>query len=278
MTLEMTTTQAQRRRTRVRHSGEYLVSHRKLLLRVTKSELSSRYAGSILGLGWTIVYPVLFLGIYATVYLYIFRFSPKGLTSSQYALYIIAGLVPYMVTAEALSAGVTAVVANKAVLTNVVFPIDLVPAKAVLLGQPTMIVGSAILLLGSVVTGTVSWMLLLAPVVWILQVLALIGAAWVLSLLNVVLRDLTHGIALVLLLLLIASPIAYTPEMVPQQLRIILAINPFAYFVVAYQELIVLGQLPTAVQLAGLLITSTFFFVLGGWIFAATKRVVLDYV
>src|SRR4051794_28591054 len=78
MAFEMTSTHAPRRPSRVRHSARYLVSHRRLLFRVTRSELSSRYAGSILGVGWTIVYPVIFLGIYSLVYLYIFRLSPKG--------------------------------------------------------------------------------------------------------------------------------------------------------------------------------------------------------
>jgi len=108
--------------------------------------------------------------------------------------------------------------------------------------------------------------------------MALIGAAWILSLLNVVLRDLTHGIQLVLVLMLIASPIAYTPQMVPSHLKVILALNPFAYYVVAYQELIVLGQIPTPVQMTGLLLTSILFFAVGGWVFANSKRVVLDYV
>ena len=62
------------------------------------------------------------LSIYAVVYLYVFRFSPKGLTDAQYALYIISGSAPYLVTAEALSSGVSSVVANKSVLANVVFP------------------------------------------------------------------------------------------------------------------------------------------------------------
>ena len=261
-----------------RHSAVYLVSHRRLVFRVTKNELASRYAGSILGLSWVVIYPVLFLGIYSLIYLYVFRFSPKGLSSSQYAMYIIAGLVSYMVTAEGLSSGVTAVVANKSVLANVVFPIDLVPPKAILLGQPTMVVGSAILLVGSIVTHTISWLILLAPVVWILQVAALIGATWILSLLNVVLRDLTHAIAIVLLIMLIASPIAYTPDMVPTRLKFILALNPFAYFIVAYQEIIVLGQLPTPRQILGLFSTSAVFFGAGGWFFAKAKRVLLDYV
>jgi lipopolysaccharide transport system permease protein len=261
-----------------RHSATLLFSHRKLLLRVTRNELAARYAGSVLGLGWALLSPALFLGIYAVVYLFVFRASPTGLTTSQYALYIITGLVPYIVTAEALSFGVTSVVANKSVLSNVVFPIDLVPPKAVMLAQQTMVVGTFAVLVGSVVCGTLSWYVLLAPVVWVLQTMALIGAVWFLSLLNVLVRDLTHAIAILLLIMLIASPIAYTPAMVPDRLKFILALNPFAYFVVAYQQLIVLGQLPTMYQRIGLIVIPVVLFGLGGWFFARAKRVLIDYV
>lgn len=260
------------------HSGRYILSHRKLLFRVTRNELAGRYAGSLLGLGWLVASPMIVLSIYAVVYLYIFRFSPTGLTEAQYALYIIAGLVVYLLTAEALSFGVSSVVANRALISNVVFPIDLVPVKAVLMAQPTMVVGTIAAIVTAVVVDTLSWWTLLVPVVWILQTLALVGAAWILSLLNVVLRDLTHAIAILLIILLIASPIAYTPEMVPDRLSILLAINPFAYYVVVYQELIVLGQSPTVVQIVGILLVSGVLFGVGGWFFARAKRALLDYV
>ena len=53
-------------------------------------------------------------------------------------IFIFSGLVPYLMTAEALVAGVTSVIANKSVLSNTVFPIDLTPVKAVLTSQATM--------------------------------------------------------------------------------------------------------------------------------------------
>ena len=144
--------------------------------------------------------------------------------------------------------------------------------------QPTIVIGTVVLIAGSFLVHTLTWYVLLAPFVWFLQMLALIGTAWILSLLNVVLRDLTHGIAVFLIVLLIASPIAYTPEMVPPQLKWLLAINPFAYFVVVYQELIVLGQLPTLVQMVGLLLVSSLLFGLGGALLRPAKSGLLDYV
>lgn len=169
-------------------------------------------------------------------------------------------------------------IANKAVLNNTVFPIDLAPVKAVLLSQLTMVVGMAAILIGAILTGTLAWTMLLVPLIWLLQVMALIGLNWILALLNVVFRDLQNLISVILMLLMVVSPIAYTPDMVPPKLVVIILLNPFAYFVTAYQTTVVLGELPTASNLAALFAIAIALFLSGNWMFSRAKRVVTDYV
>jgi len=53
----------------VSHSGRYVLSHRLILLRVTRNELVARYAGSVLGVGWALLTPLVMIAIYAVVYL-----------------------------------------------------------------------------------------------------------------------------------------------------------------------------------------------------------------
>jgi homopolymeric O-antigen transport system permease protein len=260
------------------HSARFLLSHRQLLIRVTSSELRARYAGSIFGIGWFVIAPVLLLSTYALVYLEILRVQVPGLSSESYVLYIFAGLVPYLATAEALSLGVGSVIANKAVLSNTVFPIDLAPPKAVLLSQGTMAVGLAITVVGAVLVGAAQWSVVFVPLIWLLQLASLIGLTWILSLLNVVFRDLQNLIGILLFMLLIVSPIAYTSEMVPSTLRPLIVLNPFAYFVVAYQKVIVLGVAPSVRELVVLLISGVGLFLVGGWFFGRAKALLIDYV
>jgi lipopolysaccharide transport system permease protein len=249
-----------------------------LLWRVTRVEVAGRYAGSTLGLGWVVLSPLLFLGTYAVVYLQIFKVQAPGLSPAEYLLYIFAGLVPFLATAEALTQGVSSIAANKAIISNTVFPIDLVPVKAVLASQATMVVGFTLIVAAAGLTGRASWTWVVVPVVWACHVLALIGLNWVLSLLNVVLRDLQNLVGLMLMLTLIASPIAYTPDMVPASLNIVLLVNPFAYFVTAYQGLLVLGHVPSAGHLLVLLGVAIGFFFIGSRFFAGVKRTIVDHV
>jgi lipopolysaccharide transport system permease protein len=259
-------------------SAAYLVSHRRLLLRVTMTEVRARYAGSLLGFGWAFLAPFLILGIYSIVYLGIYHSRATNLDTPQYVVYIFTGLVPYLMTAEAMSLGVTSVVANKSVLNNTVFPIDLTPAKAVFGAQFTMAVGMVVTVIGAVATGEIHRTILLLPVVWALNLLWLLGVNWVISLLNVVFRDLQNLVTSFLMLMLIVSPFAFTPDQVPHNLKILLAANPFAYFVVAYQQVVVLGIVPSVWHSVVTVAIAVSTFALGSWFFAHAKRVIVDYV
>ncbi|MFL5926214.1 MAG: ABC transporter permease [Gaiellaceae bacterium] len=265
--------------TRARGSSiSYLRSHRRLLLRVTRTEMQTRYAGSHLGVGWAFVGPFLILAIYAVVYLEIFRVRVANLTGTEYVIYIFTGLVPYLATAEALGNSVASVIANKSVLSNTVFPIDLAPVKSVLTAQFTMVVGLVVVVCGAVLTGNLHRTLPLLPVIWLLNVLWLIGVGWFISLLNVIFRDLQNIIGLVLMIMFVISPIAFTPDMVPANLRILLAFNPFAYFVVAYQQVVMLGIWPSLPHIIALALMSLVTFFGGGWFFYRAKQVIIDYV
>jgi len=259
-------------------SARLLYTHRKLLWRVTLNDIWQRYAGSILGFGWAIVSPMILLAFYAAIYLVIFRVRAVGLTPISYTLYIFAGMVPFLATSESLSFGIPSIITNKAVLSNTVFPIDLAPAKAVLMSQPTMVVGMTAILVGSIINGNISWTAIFFPFVWALQILALIGLTWVLSLLNIVFRDLQNMIQVIMMMLMVASPIAYTPDMVPEKLQFIISLNPFAYFVIAYQKLLILGEIPTLFQCIMLVVIAFGFFAIGNWIFPRAKKVMIDYV
>jgi len=260
------------------HSGRFLVSHWGLLWRVTRNEVRSRFAGSLLGAGWALLSPLLILGIYAAVYLLVFRVTVPGLSPSRYVLYVCSGLSLYLMTAEALATGVGSVIANKFLLSSGALPIDLAPAKALLASQSTMLVGIAVVVVGAVADGSLPWTAVLLPLVWGLYLLGLLGVLWVLSLLQIVLRDLQSFLAIVLMLTLIASPIAYTPAMVPPLLRPIIVLNPFSYWASAVQQILVLGTVPGPAHVALLVVMSLGGFAAGGAFFGRGKRVLMDYV
>jgi lipopolysaccharide transport system permease protein len=261
-------------------SARYIRSHWRLLLRVTRHDLRVRYAGSLLGLGWVALGPLLILGVYSLVYLEVFKVRTNALhlTGPAFVIYIFCGLVPYLTVAEALSRGVGSVITNKAVLNNTVYPIDLTPVQAALGAQLVLAVGMPLVVVGAILTGHTHATLVAVPVVWALMFLWLVGVNWILAMLNVAFRDLQNLLTVILMILLVASPFAYTPSQLAPAVRLIVYVNPFAYFVLAYQDLIVRGQLPDAWHTAVLVLMPLATFALGSWFFSKAKGVLLDYV
>ncbi len=221
-----------------------LVANHRLLRRTTLIEVRALFAGSLLGSVWVVLGPVLLLALYTLVYTVIFRVRPVSMTVADYVLYVFSGLVPFLTFSAAIPAGASSLASNRQLLLNTVFPSELIPVRSVLVASASFPAGLAILFVSDLGLSHVAWTWLLVPVVAILQVLFVIGVSWVISLAVLLIRDIQQLISYVMMLLLVITPIAYTPDMIPGHLKWLMLGNPLAYFVTSYQSLIVLDSLP----------------------------------
>ena len=221
-----------------------VVRYRVILGRTTWSELRSTYAGSILGMAWFFVGPIFLLTVYALIYAVVFRVRPLNMTVVEYVLYVFCGLVPFIAFATAMSQGALSLSANKQVLLNTVFPAELVPLRSVLVASASLPSGLLILLIGDYLFSELTLSFLLVPVVVVFQIMFLVGLSWLLSLLTLLVRDIQQILTYITMLLLVVTPIAYTPDMIPPQLTLLMYGNPVFYYVTSYQSLILLNKLP----------------------------------
>jgi lipopolysaccharide transport system permease protein len=253
-----------------------LWSRRSLLYQTTRNDIKSRYAGSALGLVWLFLYPLLFLSVYAVIYITIFKVRFSLFNTNEYVAIIFCGLIPFLGFSEALGAGVGSVNASSNMIKNTLFPIELIPVKTVLTTQSTQVVGTGMLLIAIVLLGRLSTWVLFLPIVWLLQLLFTIGLIWILSSMAVLLRDLQNIIPIVIIMLMMISPIAYTVDMVPDSLRPFLGLNPLYYLIISYQDILMLGKFPENNILWVLVAMSFTTFLLGFWIFKRLKNVFAD--
>lgn len=255
-----------------------LVRHRSMLWRTTLSDVRARFAGSALGLFWLVLYPLLFLGAYALVYLTIFKVRFELFDANEYVVLIFCGLIPFLGFAEALALGTPSVAASSNLIKNTLFPIGLVPVKSSLVAQMTQLVGMALLLIAVASVGRLSFWALLIPVIWVLQMAFTFGVLWILSALNVVLRDVQNLVSVAVLLLMMLSPIAYTAEMVPESVRPVLLLNPLSYLIECYRDLLMHNRFPDAGTIGILVGISMATFFAGWWFFERMQRVFSDHV
>ena len=221
-----------------------------------------------------ILYPLLFLGAYALVYNYIFQVDNPAIGRGlNFVLFIFCGLVPFLGFAEAVTSGVSAVTGNANLIKNTLFPIELLPIKSVLVAQGSQLIGLAMLLVALGIAGRLTPWALVLPLVWLCQLLLTIGIVWVLASSAVILRDLQHAVSVLMLVVMMLSPIAYTTEMVPPALVPLLTLNPLYPIIIACQDVLFMGHFPRGATLYVLPVLSVFVFCAGYWYFCRLKQV-----
>jgi lipopolysaccharide transport system permease protein len=260
-------------------TGPYLslYRYRDVLLRTLRSEFRLKYAGSALGAAWYVLAPLMLMGLYAVVYLAIFKVRPASMTGTDYVLYVFSGLIPFLGFSDSLASGSASLARNKAVLLSTVFPAELAPLRAVCVSQGAAAVGLALTVTLALGLGKLSPALMLLPLVWLALALFVSGIVWVLALASLVIRDIQPALAIASLALLIASPIGYTPDMVPRALAPLLYLNPLSSYVISFQDIIVFGRAPDPVVLAMAVALGILSFSFGYWVFQKAKRVFFDY-
>jgi lipopolysaccharide transport system permease protein len=221
---------------------------------------------------------LLFLAFYGATFLVVFKVKPAGTSPAEYLLFMYIGLMAFLGFSEGLSAGAGSLLVNRAILLNTVFPAEMLPLRSVLVGQTTFILGMAIALVWSGIDGRWSWWVLIVPFVMALQIMFLIGVAWLLSPIYLIFRDLGQILNFLVLAIMVISPIAYRADALAGPARLLLVVNPLYYFLACYQATLYDAKGPDPGLLAIAAAVSVTVFVGGFWFFGRVKGALAEHV
>ncbi len=252
-------------------------SRRELLFNTVIVTLKQRYAGTILGVAWIFIGQIIFLLLYSLIYLVVFKVRPIDMSSEAYVIYIFCGLIPLINFSQGLVQGSASLSADSGVLLNTVFPPELIPMRESMVAMVTMSCGMVLILIGGFFLGKASIVWFMVPLVLMLLSIFLIGVTWILSLANLLIKDVQQLLAYVTIILLIASPIAYTKSMLPSALQSLIYFNPLAYYIISMQDLIVLGTMPDLPIIMGMFVFSFSSLLIGAYVFGRAKQAFFDY-
>lgn len=203
--------------------------HYYLLTQLVRRDVLARYKGSILGLGWGLLFPLLILLAYTFVFRTVFKARwPGGSDSTEeFALQVFAGLVIFNLFSDLLNRAPRLILEQPNLVKRVVFPLEILSWVAMGNAIFHAVLGLFILLLGvaTVGPGLTPWALL-APVVIMACVPFLLGMAWLLSGLGVFIRDIGHFMGPALTMLMFMSPVLYPVSSLPEGLAGLLWLNP----------------------------------------------------
>lgn len=214
-----------------------------------KREVTGRYRGSLLGLLWSLVTPMLMLGIYTFVFSVVFkvRMNQAGGIDSQFefALLLFAGLIVFNLFSECLSRAPTLILNNVNYVKRIIFPLEILPWVTLGAALFHATISYCVLFVFLLAAGqTISWTVLLLPVVLLPFLLLIMGLSWLLASIGVFIRDITQFIGLILTMLLFMSPIFYPVSALPESIRDYLFLNPLTFIIEQSRAIILFGQLP----------------------------------
>ncbi len=182
--------------------------YRELLDLLVRRELKSRYKDSALGFLWSLIRPLTQLLVY---YIAIGKFLGAERSIPDFAIYIFTGLTAWALFSEIVSAGTGSIVANGGLVKKIYLPREVFPLSVIGSAFFNFVMQFAILLIATLVAGLPPSVLglgyvLLGTIVLLLYATA---AAFLLSAVNVYLRDVQYLVEVVLMVGFWLSPIVY---------------------------------------------------------------------
>jgi ABC-type polysaccharide/polyol phosphate export permease len=246
--------------------------YRELFANLFRRDFQAKYKGSALGVLWSLLNPLVLLGVYLLVFGLIFPSK-----TPHYALYLLAGLACWIFFATSLQSAARSLIDSAELIKKVRFPRQLVAFSMVATQAVTFSVMVAILIALSLVfvpdaRGPV-WLALPLAALFAAEVA---GLALVVACLNVLFRDVEHVLTAALLPWFFVTPILWSSSTLGDRaarhgtlLQVLHWVNPVAPPIFAIRDAIWSGHLPHAGDVIYLAVAAVLALVLGAVVFSA---------
>lgn len=250
--------------------------YRELAAQIALRDVTVRYRQTALGAAWAVLQPIGFMVVFS---LFFGRVAGVASNGIPYALFSLAGLVPWTFFSTSLLLGSDSLVANSALVAKIYFPRIFIPAGVVAAGFVDLAVSLVILFTVVLLWGFVPGPgLLLLPALVAVAAASALGVASALSAVNVRYRDVRYVVPFAIQMWLFASPVAYPSSLISEPWRSLSAINPMVGVVEGFRwAALGTGEAPFA--LMGISAASALVLLVGGLAyFDRVERGFADYV
>lgn len=193
-------------------------------------DLLVRYKQTAIGILWSVIRPLLTLGVMAFIGWLFESNIPDG---TPRLLLVAAATLPWTFFSTAFSESANSLITNSNLLTKVYFPRMIVPASAIIVCLVDFLVSFVIFILLMVIYSySPGWQILMLPLFLLLALIASFGAGIYIAALNVKYRDFRYIVPFIVQFGLYVSPIAfastdiYLNDRIPEVIKWIYSLNP----------------------------------------------------
>lgn len=224
-----------------------LVVHRELIWVMTKREVVGRYRGSVMGIAWSFLNPVLMLAVYTFVFSVVFkaRWNAGSDSKTEFAVVLFAGMIVYSLFAECVNRSPSLILSNVNYVKKVVFPLEILAWVA--LGSALFHMAISLLvwiIFYASINLSLNWTILFLPLVLFPLVMFIMGISWVLASLGVYLRDIAQMVGVATTILMFLSPVFFPVASLPEKYRPFIYANPLTFIIEQARDVLIWGKLP----------------------------------
>jgi ABC-type polysaccharide/polyol phosphate export permease len=254
-----------------------LIYHRNLLKNLVLRDLKHRYVGSLGGFLWSVIHPLALLISYTFVFTVVFeqRVGPQFATQS-FPIFLFCGILPWLLFQDTVIRNCSSITDNARLVTKTVIPAEILPLSITISNLIHHTIGLAILLVVLSVSYevhiSVLGILIYIPILLMLAQ----GLGWIAAGLHVFLRDTIQAVQILMFLWFWFTPVFYAPELLPEEFRFLVRVNPLAVLVTGYRNSLLNANQPGVAEVATVLATSATVFVIGAWLFRRAKPAFSD--
>jgi ABC-2 type transport system permease protein len=251
-----------------------LYRYRWLVYELVLRDVIVRYRGSVLGLLWTLITPLLSVLIYVVVFSFFLRINVPN-----YAAFLIAGLLPWQWFATALAAATNSIVEGRMYLANTVLaPVVLVVVPVASSFVHFFLSFAIATLIAMGLHIHLGWSMAALPLLFAVQAVLTLALALFAATLNVFYRDAQQLVGILLTLVFYLIPIAYPLTLVPARFQEYILANPITILVLGYQSIFYKNEFPNWAHLLYALGVSLVLLFLGRLTFNRYKESFAEYI
>lgn len=247
----------------------------KILPPILLRDLKERYAGSVLGIFWAFLQPLLLVLLFWLVFSQILKVRiPSDTGDVPFIAFLLSGLLPWFAFQDGVMRGTTSILDKRHIIKKVIFPSNVFPLSAVLSSFIHHGIGILLFLVVFFIwKGELSHsQLIFIPLLFCLQILLASGLALFFSSIAVYVRDITQVLGFVFQLIFYTSTILYPLTAVPESLKKIILLNPVTSLAEAYHSLILYDRYPDIYGIGYLVVITILAVLLGIYTFRRLKR------
>lgn len=221
-----------------------------LMTQIIMRDFKRKYKRSVLGIVWSLLYPILMMSVLTVVFSHMFRFGTEG---TNYLVYLMTGIIMWNYFSEATNSAMTSVVDNFTLINKVYIPKYVFPlSKCLFVGINfllTLIPWLGVIILTKFGLGTypasINLYYLLIPIIFFFFFLFTIGIGLILSCVSVFLRDVFYIYGIILTIWNYYTPVFYSLSILPPKLQYIFKFNPLYQYINTVRDIVLYGKCPT---------------------------------